>query len=157
MLSDKFKFTVAALALAAIAGSSIVQAHDGPDHDRSKQRRLIDVATIDVNGDQTISRDEFVLVQTERFEQIDRNKDGFVTFAEVREHRTNLTSGTSGDVTQARYDREERGMQRGRNPIRIADADGDNQLSRAEFAALGDKLFNKLDKNADGVLNTQDR
>jgi len=157
MLSDKFKFTAAAVAIAAIAGSSLVQAHDGPAHDRDDNRRLIDVATIDVNGDETVSRDEFVLVQTERFEKLDRNGDGYLTFAELRAHRMDNAQRPRRAENRARFDKAGRSMRRGGNPVQLADTDGDNQLSRAEFAALGDRLFKKLDKNADGVLNTQDR
>lgn len=35
----------------------------------------------------------------------------------------------------------------------MADSNGDNQISRAEFLALAEKRFAKMDKNGDGVLS----
>lgn len=35
----------------------------------------------------------------------------------------------------------------------MADANGDNQISRDEFLALAEKRFAKMDKNGDGVLS----
>jgi Ca2+-binding EF-hand superfamily protein len=44
----------------------------------------------------------------------------------------------------------------GFNLIRMADTDGNGQLSKAEVTAAGDKLFERLDHNKDGVISIDD-
>lgn len=40
--------------------------------------------------------------------------------------------------------------------IRWADTDENGQVSKAEFAAAGEKMFERLDKNKDGVISIDD-
>lgn len=38
----------------------------------------------------------------------------------------------------------------------MADTDGNGQISKAEFTAAGEKMFDRLDKNHDGVISIDD-
>ena len=62
---------------------------------------------IDKNGDGKISKDEFIAVQTERFNKMDKNNDGFLSKDEMRaaremmnpkmHHRGDVRPGSDGN------------------------------------------------------------
>jgi len=45
----------------------------------------------------------------------------------------------------------------GHDMMKAADTDGDGNISKAEFAAIGEKHFARMDKNGDGVLSPDER
>lgn len=92
----------------------------------------------DANNDGNITRDEFLSGPIERFERLDANDDGVIS-------------------TDERPQRRERGERRGRRADRPnPDADGDGSFSRAEFAAMGAYLFERLDDNDDGRVTQEE-
>ena len=95
------------------------------------------LTSADADNDGNITRDEFLARPIERFNQLDADNDGVISAAE-RPQR-----GERGERRERRADRP--------NP----DANDDGSISRAEFAAMGAAMFERLDANDDGRV-TQD-
>lgn len=94
------------------------------------------LARLDANNDGNISRDEFLARPIAAFERLDVNHDGVISAAE-------------------RPQRPERGDgQRGERPN--FDANNDQQISRAEFQAMGARMFDRLDANHDGRVTQEE-
>ncbi len=88
----------------------------------------------DANNDGNITREEFLARPNQMFDRLDANNDGVISADE-------------------RPQRGERG-ERGERPNR--DANGDGQISRAEFAAMGASMFDRLDANNDGRVTREE-
>lgn len=99
----------------------------------------------DANNDGNITRDEFLAGPTERFDRMDANDDGVISAAE-RPQRS-----TAEQRQQRREQREQRHAERP-NP----DANGDGSFSRAEYAAMGASMFERLDANDDGRVTQEE-
>lgn len=95
----------------------------------------------DADSNGSISRDEFLARPSEHFTRLDANNDGQI----------------SADERPQRPERGERG-QRGerRGGFMGADANNDSVLSRAEFAAQGAEMFQRLDANSDGRVTREE-
>lgn len=93
----------------------------------------------DANNDGNITRDEFLARPIEMFQRIDANSDGVITSAERPQRRE-------------RADGERRG--RGQRPD--FDANDDRQLSQSEFAAMGVRMFERMDANNDGRVTREE-
>ncbi len=113
----------------------------------------------DTNGDGFVSKDEFSAGRTEMFAKLDANGDGFIDQGELDKAREawhqqhmkrqdNATQQSEGSATsQPKPEaKEHHGF------MDRMDGDKDGKISAAEFAAAGDQMFSKLDKNADGKL-----
>lgn len=89
----------------------------------------------DTNRDGLVDPGEFQTVRTGRFNDRDRNRDGFLG----RDDLGGLAASASG----------------GRAAQRLAelDLDGDDRVSRAEFSNHGRLLFGKADSNNDGFVS----
>ena len=120
-------------ALGLSAATSLVFA-DGPGgHHRGAMMERLKAA--DTNGDGMISREEAAALPmvAKNFDQIDANRDGQVTFDELRAFHE---------------------QQRAEHWKRL-DTDGDGRISRQEAQANAPRLaerFDKLDTNGDGFL-----
>lgn len=98
----------------------------------------------DANNDGNITRDEFLAGPIEMFSRIDANHDGVIQASERPER-------------PERGERGERGERRGERPDRPnPDADGNGTFSRAEFAAMGAHMFERLDANNDGRVTQEE-
>jgi Ca2+-binding EF-hand superfamily protein len=105
----------------------------------------------DTNEDGKVSLEELHAVAPDfpkaRFEQLDRNGDGFL----------------SPDDRPARPDAAQPGDRRAEflKRLRAADTDGDGKVSREEFdkafPKAPEQLFSRLDTNGDGVISPADR
>lgn len=95
----------------------------------------------DANEDGQITRDEFLARPIEQFNRLDRNSDGVLSADEQPQRRER------GEDDGPRHDRGERP-----NP----DANGDNLISRDEFAAMGGTMFDRLDANDDGQVTREE-
>ncbi|WP_196223331.1 hypothetical protein [Roseibium sp. RKSG952] len=130
----------------ALAGAELA-------HGRNGEARAMPALTfgelggLDIDGDGAISRDEFMVLNTERFEALDLNRDRKVSAAEMRTHRLALGGG-EGSVQAAATDQR---------AIDLADTNQDAQLDHSEFAWLGAQVFTALDHNNDGFLSLRDR
>jgi Ca2+-binding EF-hand superfamily protein len=124
------KLTAACAALMVLAASSPVLAQRRPDLDSL-------FARADVNHDGLIMRAEFQAVVIDRFRQLDRNGDGFLSQDDVPEGLRRMHPGTPR-LTQW---------------LERFDTDHDGKVSLAEFITGAMKLFDEADKNHDGVVD----
>ena len=100
---------------------------------------------MDENKDGKLSREEVQKGVDRMFADADANKDGVITKDEMRAHHKKM------------HDRMQSKMQ---ERWKAADKDGDGALSRAEIDAADmpmlSKNFDRLDKNKDGKLTTDE-
>lgn len=97
------------------------------------------------------------------FMQIDADKDGKITQAEIDAFRDAKVSGadTSGDgaLSIEEFDTIYREMTRSRmvDAFQRLDEDGDGQISKAEMDARFGNVVKFMDRNGDGALSMEDR
>lgn len=135
----------------------------------------------DANKDGKISKEEFAARQDALFTEIDKDKDGSITPKEIREYRQAKMEAFR--AAHPRPEREEAKADEGKGPegkraerehggrqgsgkhggkggayalFRMADTDENGQVSKAEFTAAGEKMFERLDRNKDGVISIDD-
>lgn len=88
----------------------------------------------DANGDGKVSKEEF-LAKRPAFDRIDGNHDGAINADEVKAMPAVEKRGGSGQNFVARFD-----------------TDKDGKVTTAEYDAKRTTLFEKIDKNKDGVI-----
>jgi Ca2+-binding EF-hand superfamily protein len=135
----------------------------------------------DTNKDGKITKEEFAARQDALFAEIDKDKDGSITPKEMRAYRqakmeafraahprpedADAKAGEAKAPEGKRAEREHGGRQgwgkhggKGRASalFRMADTDENGQVSKAEFTAAGEKMFERLDRNKDGVISIDD-
>lgn len=94
-------------------------------------------AGADANNDGSITREEFLARPAAAFDRLDANHDGVISGAE-RPARGDGPRGERGDH-RAEFD-----------------ANNDQQISRAEWTAMGDRMFQHLDSNNDGRITREE-
>jgi Ca2+-binding EF-hand superfamily protein len=97
----------------------------------------------DANNDGAITRDEFLARPAQMFDRLDANNDGVISADERPQRRE-------------RGERGERGERRDRADRQNPDTDGNGTFSRAEFAAMGAHMFERLDANSDGRVTQEE-
>lgn len=90
----------------------------------------------DANHDGAITRAEFLAGPTAMFARMDANHDGVIQASERPQHRE---AGQGGERQRA-------------NP----DANGDRQLSHAEWSAMGGAMFERMDADHDGRITQEE-
>lgn len=103
----------------------------------------------DANGDGVITKEEAAKFPrlAEKFEQLDKNKDGKLAGDELPMHRAGMRGKMDG----------KRGQHDG---MRALDTDGDGRISRAEMQAGKSGMaqhFEQMDANKDGYIDQADR
>ena len=92
----------------------------------------------DANNDGNITREEFLARPNQAFDRIDANRNGIIEASERPQPR----------------ERGEGGARRERfNP----DADGNGSISQSEHAAMGARMFERMDANSDGRVTQDER
>ena len=124
------------LALASAATIAVAAPEGG--HRGGMMERL---KAADTNGDGLISRAEAAALPrlAERFEQIDANRDGQVSFEELRAARGHGKHGHGHG-----------GM------MKHLDADGDGKVSKAEALTAAEKRFDRADADQDGFITREE-
>lgn len=107
----------------------------------------------DKDGDGFVTKLEFSDNRAAMFQEVDANKDGILSQDELQKAREawhqkmgKPATDQSQDQSQAQPGKEKRGF------MKRIDANEDGQISAEEFAAAGEKMFAKLDDNADGKI-----
>lgn len=105
----------------------------------------------DANGDGRVGRAEVEALRVEEFAFRDRNSDGFLDLEDASPTRRRIAemhaeNGVAGDG---------RGGRRGDRMARL-DSDEDGRISRAEFLAAPNPLFDRLDSDDDGVVTAEE-
>jgi collagen type III alpha len=118
----------------------------GGEADRGSGRLM----GLDADGNGKISKDELPAPMQPQFSRIDTNGDGFLDREELRQMATRFGPGGPGRP----------GAEAGRGDVakRILnmDADGDGQVTKDEVPERMQGLFDRIDTNADGVLDEEE-
>jgi hypothetical protein len=139
----------------------------------------------DANGDKAVTKAEALAAADARFARMDANGDGALNEADkaarVAQRFAAMDSDKSGSLSQAEFvaahearaeKRGERlmrrqadgqqGKQRGRRAggmkmLARADTNGDKAVSAAEFRAIAEARFDRVDTNRDGTISAEER
>ncbi len=126
----------AAAAVACLSGPVFAQAGPGALFDR-----------FDADGDGAVTYEEVQAWRTRFFTTADADENGFLTSEEMQAVRDQAAAAGAGGQR-----RGPRRGGRGGDPITRLDADGDGQLSRAEFVDAPFPALERFDRNEDGRL-----
>lgn len=132
------KSVLALTAIALASAATVVVA--APDGQQRRGAMLERIKAADTNGDGFISKSEAAALPriAERFDQIDANRDGQVSFDELRA-----------------FHAAHRGAH-GARMLKSVDTDGDGKVSKAEALAAAAARFDKADANKDGFLTVEE-
>jgi Ca2+-binding EF-hand superfamily protein len=140
-IMTNLKTTLSAVTLAALVAASfstIATADAGP---RGGARMMFDFATMDANGDGSVTQDEIAAQRTAKIAAMDTDKDGNLSEAEL----------LAGHAAR----KEERQAKMVTRMMARMDANKDGVVSLAEMTPQGDrgdKMFKRMDIDGDGVI-----
>ena len=104
---------------------------------------------LDGNGDHMVTLEEFNSFNSSVFDELDTNHDGSLDASEW----VGKTIGKQQiSVATGGYSRELRKMKM----MELMDADGDHKVTKEEFLAHQQKIFNTMDKSGDQQLSAQE-
>ena len=131
--------TVAVMIVLALGATATVTLADPGDGSR-RGAMLERLKAADTNSDGLISRSEAAALPrlAEHFDEIDANRDGQVSFEELRAFHG------------------KRHGEHGKAMMKRIDADGDGKVSRAEALAAAAARFDAADSNKDGFLTPEE-
>lgn len=121
---------------------------------------------LDTNGDGGISLEEVKAHQTELFSKVDADANNSLTeeefgmIREIRKAERDANKPEGEETAMADSDKDgkrkgKRGGMRGPNFERI-DADSSGTVTLEEFTSIADKMFERFDRNDDGLINQDD-
>lgn len=111
--------------------------------DADTPQRGPDFATLDADGDGSISEAELQARGDARFEAADADGDGLLTAEEI--------------VAQRDTDRAERALRRAQRLIEARDDSGDGAISREELGnARAERMLERADRDEDGVISEEE-
>ncbi len=138
------------------------------------QERDRGMSMMDTDKNGTVEKSEFVEMYKKRFAETDTNGDG-ISFDEYKAkvtadraerdaRRTERRAEKAAKKEEKRAEREEnkaereaeraeRDAKRTQERFESLDADGNGSVSAEEYSAAGDKMFDRMDRNGDGILN----
>jgi Ca2+-binding EF-hand superfamily protein len=158
---------MAAAAALTVGGAAGAQSAPGPQREMTRaaveQRADKTFDRLDANHDGKIDTADRAVRQKARFDRIDANHDGQVSYAEFTAMQGQRDQKRAG----ARGEHGQRGQHFGRHGghrfamggfarrggmVRLADADKDGTITKAEFQAAALSRFDRLDANHDGTV-----
>ena len=128
------KYVLILTAAALVSASTLVLAEQGARPGRAAMFERLKAA--DTNGDGMLSKQEAAALPrlADHFDAIDANRDGLVTFEELRAFH----QAQRGKFAKAAFAK--------------ADTTADGRISRDEFLAQAAARFDRMDVNHDGAL-----
>ncbi|WP_299308582.1 EF-hand domain-containing protein [uncultured Croceicoccus sp.] len=102
---------------------------------------------MDRNGDGTIDAADRQARQDAMFDRLDTDNDGQISRTEF----------AARGQREGRGPMAHRGAGRGMGMVKMADADGDDAITRAEMRAAAKSHFARMDANGDGTVTTAER
>lgn len=143
-MTDTFKIALAAsAALALAAGAASAQGQGQGQGPGGMLTRM------DTNGDGSISRAEADAARVAMFNRTDTDHDGFLSQAERDAARQQRGAGGPGGPGGGGGP----GGPGGRSGMNNADANNDGRVSRQEFMAQPNRLFERLDTDRNNVIS----
>jgi hypothetical protein len=145
-----------------LAGAAAeAQPRDRGNHGQHRGRQAsMMLMAADANGDRSVTRAEVDALQAEMFAWMDRNSDGYLDQADQSPMRQRLRARHESRMEDGEGERRRgRGRGRGRGGeghegrMRAADTNGDERLSQAEYMAMGNPAFDRLDADENGVVS----
>ena len=132
------KSVIALTAIALASAATVVLA--APDGQQRRGAMLERLKAADTNADGLISKSEAAALPrlAERFDRIDANRDGQVSFEELKASRASHRGG------------------HGKHMLKRADTDGDGKVSKAEALAAAAAHFDRADANKDGFITVEE-
>ena len=151
----------------AFGGVAYAQPAEAPSHEftRAAVEQRADRAfdKLDANHDGKLDQADGEAREKVRFDRIDANHDGVVTYAEFTASRAQFDQARKERVVQQSADGERsarderRGFAGHRGAFaRMADADKDGAVTKAEFQASALQRFDRLDANHDGTVTADE-
>ena len=133
------KSVIALTAIALASAATVVVA--APDGQHRRGAMLERIKAADTNGDGLISKSEAAALPrfAERFDQVDANRDGQVSFEELRAFHAAHRGG------------------HGKKFLKMVDTDKDGKVSKAEALAAAAARFDRADADKDGVITEEER
>jgi len=151
---------IAATAAVAVGGAAYAQQAPAPRQEMTRaaveQRTARMFDRLDADRDGKLDRADRAVREKARFDRIDANRDGQVSYAEFtamstqRDGQSAARLGRGGPHRMALNAFGRGGM------IRLADADQDGAITKAEFEAATLTRIDRLDANKDGTVTADE-
>ncbi|MCF6292439.1 MAG: hypothetical protein L3J04_03485 [Robiginitomaculum sp.] len=136
--------TILTYGLLAMAIPVISLASDRPN-ERSANKATKIMQKLDANNDGKITIGEVAILRAKRFDDADRNSDGFISHREKKLLRFTR-----------KHDRRERKAARRLDRQTKLDSNGDGDVSLLEFTSQASPLLTRLDSNKDGSISSSE-
>ena len=131
------KSVIALTAIALASAATVVFA--APEGQQRRGAMVERLKAADTNADGLISKSEAAALPrlAERFDRIDANRDGQVSFEELKAARASHRGGHG-------------------KMLKSLDTDGDGKVSKAEAVAAAAARFDRADANKDGFITAEE-
>lgn len=161
---NKSIYVITGVLALSVSGIAMSQ-HRGPDRGMSE---------MDTDGNGTVEKSEFSAMLDKRYAETDTDGGG-ITLEEYQAKQDADRAARDARREEGRAERDERraekkaeratrseerdaerasrDAERTKKRFESMDADGDGRVSADEYKAAGDQMFDRMDRNDDGILN----
>ncbi|MCP5382225.1 MAG: hypothetical protein H6912_07630 [Kordiimonadaceae bacterium] len=114
------------------------------------------MSMMDTNKNGTVEKSEFSAMLEKRFTETDKNGGGITLDeykAKANADREAMMAKRKEMAEDRKEEREKRAEERLQKRFESMDADKNGTVSAEEYKAAGEKMFDRMDRNGDGILN----
>lgn len=153
---------IAGAAAVAFGGGAYAQEAPAPQREMTRaaaeQRADQIFDRLDANHDGKLDQADREARQRIRFDRVDTNHDGQVSYAEFTAARARFAQARKDHPAQhsGRFGQHGRGFAGRGGMVRLADADKDGVITKAEFEGAALQRFDRLDANHDGTVTREE-